>query len=222
MFIAGDMRSFFGLFVIMFLFMGSLPSYGQESSGSSKQGRAAVNNAEGGKQAKKDKEPGAVIINDLTLSEAQIREIEETYGVRPAAGRYWYDSTSGLYGAAGYQSYGFMLPGHDYGKLNERASNGDTGVYVNGRELPQAEWIVWSQILGYYIQQGSYWLDQSGNAGYAGVPYPLVNLYSAALQNSYGTGGSGDNFWSSRFSAGNSNAGNTQGYVSVPGYGPVG
>ena len=37
-----------------------------------------------------------------------------------------------------------------------------------------------------------------------------------------GSGGGGDNFWSSMLGAGNSNADNTQGYVSVPGYGPVG
>ena len=30
-----------------------------------------------------------------------------------------------------------------------------------------------------------------------------------------------DNFWSTSFSAGNYNADNTEGYVSVPGYGPV-
>lgn len=35
-------------------------------------------------------------------------------------------------------------------------------------------------------------------------------------------GSGGENFWSTRFSAGNSNAQNTQGYVSVPGHGPVG
>ena len=37
-----------------------------------------------------------------------------------------------------------------------------------------------------------------------------------------GAGSRGDNFWSTCFSAGNSNAQNTQGYVSVPGHGPVG
>jgi hypothetical protein len=94
---------------------------------------------------------------------------------------------------------------------------------VNGRELPAAEWLVWSQIVGAPIQRGRYWLDARGDAGYEGNPTPTVNLYAAAAQNRQGSGaGGGDNFWSSRFSAGNSNASNTQGYVSVPGYGPVG
>ena len=41
-------------------------------------------------------------------------------------------------------------------------------VIINGRELPQAEWAVWSQVLGYWIQRGSYWFDSNGNAGYEG------------------------------------------------------
>lgn len=51
----------------------------------------------------------------------------------------------------------------------------------------------------------------------------VVNLFAAARKNSYsGQGGGGNNFWSSRFGAGNSSADGSQGYVSVPGYGPVG
>ncbi len=82
---------------------------------------------------------------------------------------------------------------------------------------------IWSQMLGYGIQPGSYWLDQNGNAGYAGNPMPTVNLFMAAQQNPYGSqGAGGDNSWSSRFSAGNYDSGNQRGYVSVPGHGPVG
>ncbi len=116
-----------------------------------------------------------------------------------------------------------MYPGHNFGQLNRKASNGGTRVIVNGRELPQTEWAVWSYILGYWIQQGSYWLDNNGNAGYEGNSVAVVNLFMAARQSAYrGRGGSGDNFWSTRFSAGNFDSGNQRGYVSVPGYGPVG
>ena len=96
-------------------------------------------------------------------------------------------------------------------------------MIVNGRELPQAEWAVWSQVLGYWIQRGSYWFDANGNAGYEGNPTPLVNFYVAARQNAYrGNSSGGDRFWSTRFSAGNSYAGNQTGYVSLPGGGIVG
>jgi len=166
---------------------------------------------------------GDVIINDVVLTKEQIQEMKNRYGVEPLPGNYWYDNVSGLYGVLGYPAYGFMFPGHNFGVLSRNASSGNTGVLINGRELPQAEWAVLSYILGYYIQPGIYWLDSNGNAGYAGSNIPLVNLFVAAQQNLYsGKGSGGDNFWSTRFSAGNSNSDNTQGYVSVPGYGPVG
>lgn len=166
---------------------------------------------------------GEVIINNTILSKEQIQEIKMRYGIEPKPGNYWYDSFSGLYGVTGYPSYGFMYPGHNFGTLSRNASAGNTGVIINGRDLPQLEWAVWSYILGYYIQPGNYWLDSQGNAGYVGSKIPVVNLFAAARQNAYsGKGGSGDNFWSSRFGGGNSNADNSQGYVSVPGYGPVG
>jgi hypothetical protein len=164
-----------------------------------------------------------VTINGVTLSDSQIAEFQETYGVKPQPGNYWYDQKSGLYGAVGFPAYGFMLAGHDFGKLDKNASNGNTGVFVNGRQLPQSEWVVWSQLLGYMIQPGKYWLDHNGNAGYEGNPIPTENLYMAAQRNLYrGSGGGGDNFWTSRFSAGNYDSGNQRGYVSVPGHGPIG
>lgn len=166
---------------------------------------------------------GDVVINGSALSKDQLNEISKRYGVEPKPGSYWYDSSSGLYGVVGYPSYGFMYPGHNFGTLKRDVSGGNTSVLVNGRELPQLEWAVWSYIIGYYIQPGSYWLDGNGNVGYQGSNIPVLNLFEIARKNAYsGKGGAGDNFWSTRFSAGNSNADNTQGYVSVPGYGPVG
>jgi hypothetical protein len=166
---------------------------------------------------------GDISVNGQMLSAAEVIELEATYGVRPLPGQYWYDSKSGLYGVQGFQAFGFMYPGHVFESLDENASNGDTGVYVNGRHLPQIEWVTWSQLLGYPIQMGRYWLDANGNAGYEGNPTPTENLYLAAQRNAYGgAGGGDDNTWSTRFSAGNYDQGNTRGYVSVPGYGPVG
>ena len=173
--------------------------------------------------ASADAPGGDVVINGNALDAQQLAQLEATYGVRPLPGDYWYDTFSGLYGVVGYQAFGFMFPGHELGALDRNVSRGNTNVFVNGRELPQEEWVIWSYMLGYPIQMGNYWLDAQGNAGYVGNPIPTVNLFAASLQNSYGgQGGSGDNFWSTRFSAGNSNAANTQGYVSVPGHGPVG
>ena len=163
-----------------------------------------------------------VVINNMALNEQQINELEKIYGARPKPGNYWYDTRSGLYGVVGYQAYGYMYSGHNFGELSRDASAGNTGVIINGRELPQLEWAIWSYMLNYWIQPGSYWLDDQGNAGYEGVEVPLVNLFTAAQQNHYSGQGGGDNTWSTRFSAGNYDSNNQRGYVSVPGYGPVG
>ena len=185
------------------------------------QRRAEVKQSAAPKNTPADK--NKVIINSVVLTEQQVTEIEKKYGIKPRPGKYWYDSVSGLYGVAGYPAYGFMFAGHNFGKLDHNASNGSTGVVVNGRQLPQSEWAVWSYMLGYWIQPGAYWLDHNGNACYQGNPIALVNLFVAAQQNVYrGKGGSGDNFWSTRFGAGNYDSGNQRGYVSVPGHGPIG
>jgi hypothetical protein len=92
-----------------------------------------------------------VIINNTVLTKPQLIDIVKRYGVEPKPGNYWYDRVSGLYGVYGYQSFGFMYPGHNFGVLSRNASSGNTCVLVNGRELPQLEWAVWSYILGSFI-----------------------------------------------------------------------
>lgn len=88
--------------------------------------------------------------------------------------------------------------------LVARPALAGTGVFVNGRPLSLPQLITVSRALGYAPAPGYYWYDpRSGNYGRVG-----------------GSGG-GDRFWSTSFSAGNSTADNSQGYVSVPGYGPV-
>jgi len=170
---------------------------------------------------------GTVKVNGVTLSQDQINGLHKAYGTKPLPGNYWYDAKSGLYGVIGFQAFGFMRPGHEFGKLDPNASRGNTGIFVNGRQLPQPEWGIWSQILGYMVQPGRYWLDANGNAGYEGNPIPTENLYLAAQRNAYRSGGhggshSGSDTWSSRFSSGGYDSGGERGYVSVPGYGPVG
>jgi len=166
-----------------------------------------------------------VVINGRALTPSQLQDFEKLYRVQPRPGNYWYDARSGLHGVVGLVAAGFMYPGHDLGPLAAHVSAGTSEVYLNGRNLTVAE----VQILNYLAQAqvppGRYWLDGRGNTGYEGNDIPVGNLFAAARaaqQRGGGTGGGGDNFWSSRFSAGNYNADNSQGYVSVPGIGPVG
>jgi hypothetical protein len=159
-------------------------------------------------------------INGSVLTPEQIRGFESLYGVSPVPGDYWYDAVSGLYGVMGQQAAGMMMPGHMLGVLPEDASGGDTGVFMNGRELTAVEVNYIDRLLGAPSIPGRYWLDAYGNCGIEGLPIPVVNFYQVSRMR-FGSGG-GDNFWSTHFSAGNFNNGNTQGYVSVPGHGPVG
>lgn len=163
-----------------------------------------------------------VYFNGRQLTEGDLAGITNTYGVTVDPGNYWYDSVSGLYGNIGEGSAGFMLPGHTFaGLLAANASGGNSGVYFNGRELTATEIAIVESIIQTQAIPGRYFFDVYGNVGVEGTGIPLVNLYTAG-----GTSGGGDNFWTSRFSAGNyytdASGAPSQGYVSVPGYGPVG
>ena len=161
-----------------------------------------------------------VRINGSVVTPELLQEFEALYGVRPVPGDYWYDTFSGLYGIMGQPAGGMMMPGHMLGQMPENASAGNTGVFVNGRHLTIVEVNYIAAFLQTPAIPGRYWFDAYGNWGIEGLPVPLVNFYEVARAG--GGSGGGDNFWSSHFSAGNYDSGNSRGYVSVPGHGPVG
>jgi hypothetical protein len=169
-----------------------------------------------------------VIVNGRRMDAAQLVAFHARYGAYPGAGAWWYDTTSGLYGQQGGPALSFLHAGHDFGPLDPNASRGNTGVFINGRQLPQIEVQTWMQLVGGVVLPGRYWLDHQGSFGYEGHPIPLDNLYLIAQRRSamYGgaasVGGGGDNGWNTRFSSGNSNADNSAGYVHVPGAGVIG
>lgn len=166
-----------------------------------------------------------VVINGRALTAADIENFVKLYRMKPAPGNYWYDGKSGLYGAVGQPAAGFMHPGHDLGPFAADASKGSTGVFINGREQTLSEVQMLTYLARTQVLPGRYWLDARGNAGYEGNPVPVGNLFAAAVAAQQGGGGGGgrggDNFWSSRFSAGNYNSDNSAGYVSLPGGGTV-
>jgi hypothetical protein len=154
-----------------------------------------------------------VFINGRELSRDQLIGIATTYHYFPPAGRYWYDGTSGAWGLEGRGTVGFLLPGHDFGPLAKSASAGNTGVFINGRELNLAEALSIQQNFG-AVYRGSWWLDgRTGNFGLEGNPVPFGNLVALlrAKQNRKG----GDNFWCSATACGNDDG--HSGYVNVDG-----
>jgi hypothetical protein len=120
------------------------------------------------------------VINGKRLTDQQKAEFVRTYGIRPLGGDFWYDSRSGLWGVQGREAFGVLRPGHDFGPLAPTASNGNTGVFINGRQINLAEAKYIYSILG-SVLPGRWWLDgRSGNFGLEGSLLPAGNIFAAA------------------------------------------
>ncbi len=125
-----------------------------------------------------------VIINGTQLTAKDIQTLERSYGVPMQTGRYWYDKMSGLWGYAGQPTAGQIFAGLQMGgPLKANASNGNTGVFINGRELPMVE-VSYLQQLG-TVYKGRYWMNAQGIGGIEGGP-AIFDLGAAARQRSGG------------------------------------
>lgn len=123
-----------------------------------------------------------VVINGTRLSNEQVNSLEQAYRIKIQDGAYWYDKTCGAWGLQGGPTAGFILPNLDLaGPLSADASNGTTGVFVNGRQLHTYDVLALQQLLG-PIAPGRYWLDAQGNVGIEGGPmlFNIVRLANAA------------------------------------------
>jgi hypothetical protein len=122
----------------------------------------------------------------LTLAGLRILD---RLGLSPQPGSYWYDGRSGAVGLIGAGTSGFLPPGLPLGgPLPPDASNGTSGVFVNGRELTTGEDAFLQGVIGSPIAPGRYFLDADGNAGMEGGPV-LVNLIQLAQQRHVGRPG---------------------------------
>lgn len=158
-----------------------------------------------------------IFINERDLTAEQARQLVQTYGAPPPQGHFWYDSRSGLYGLWGREAAGFIRPGHNFGPLPANASGGNTGVFINGREINMTEAVYCQRIFG-AVYRGRWWLD--GATGYLGVegnPMPVANLW-VALQQAQRSAPGGDNWYGWRDGRGSvlSSSGNCT-IMSVPG-----
>ena len=121
----------------------------------------------------------AVYVNYVRISDEDVAAMESAWKTAVQDGRYWYDSACGAWGVEGGPCAGFMRAGIPIGgALMPNASGGDTGVFINGRELHRLD-VMALRRLG-PVLPGRYWVDGYGNFGWEGGPM-LGNL-AAALQ----------------------------------------
>jgi hypothetical protein len=131
---------------------------------------------------------GGVVINGVRLDEGTVRGLELRYNVPIPDGNYWYDKLSGAWGYIGGPTQGYSVPGLDIGgPLPEDASNGTTGVWVNGRHLHVTEVMAIQRIVG-VVYPGRYWFDSQGNYGFEGFP-AIANLWAIARNRGGGNEG---------------------------------
>ena len=105
-----------------------------------------------------------IFVNGERLPPATIQALEYQYRVRLQPGCYWYDRLSGMWGLEGGPTVGQIFPGLALGgPLRANASGGNTGVFINSRELHQAEVAYLQRCTPVF--QGRYWMNAAGIGG---------------------------------------------------------
>jgi len=144
--------------------------------------------------------PSPVFVNGVALQSQQINFLQQQYAVRVLPGRYWYDPVSGAWGFEGGPALGQIYPGLALGgPLRADASRGNTGVFINGRELHLNDVMALRRCTQVY--RGRYWVNAQGIGGVEGGPpmFNLAALCNAQRQTSSGrTWHNGDGSWSYR------------------------
>ena len=121
-----------------------------------------------------------VFVNGRQWSAQEVQQHQAMYNQPVTPGQYWYDPISGLYGNWGREPIGYIRPGHPYGNAPMNASNGNTGIFLNGRQINAAELVQWQALFKQVIQPGRYWLDgATGNVGVEGNPSATGNVRAA-------------------------------------------
>lgn len=121
----------------------------------------------------------SVFVNRVRVDATSLASLERSHGVRVAAGRYWYDAFSGLWGREGGPAQGRIAPGLVLGgPLPADASGGLTRVAINGRWIHPEELRYLAELFG-RVKPGRYWLDEHGIGGFEGGPAEF-DLYARA------------------------------------------
>jgi hypothetical protein len=110
-----------------------------------------------------------VVVNRVRISDRDLQQFEQRWNTRVQNGNYWYDRLTGAWGLEGGPTAGWISPGLGLGgPLRADASGGNTGVFINGRELHLMDVQALMQIV--QVQRGRWWMDAQGNFGPEGGP----------------------------------------------------
>ena len=132
-------------------------------------------------------ESGVVYVNEVAIPDGQLQVLQYAYGPIQG-GAYWYDPISGLWGVQGGPAQGQIDPGLPIGgPLRANASHGQTGVFINGRQLHPVDVDRLRAIFG-VVPQGYYWMTADGIGGPQGGP-ATFNLGAASRGGSRSSGG---------------------------------
>lgn len=157
-----------------------------------------------------------VVINGRRLGDGELAQLEGAYRIHIDDADYWYDKVLGAWGVKGGPTLGFIAPGLDLGgPLQADASDGETRIFVNGRELHLYDALALQRITG-PIMPGRYFITAQGLAGFEGGA-PLWNLAQLAAQSQ----GNGSNTWQSRILGASGFSDGTTGAVFLPNGGIV-
>ncbi|HZE99523.1 MAG TPA: hypothetical protein VE981_21135 [Planctomycetota bacterium] len=121
-----------------------------------------------------------VVVNGADLPADKLTALEQRFNVRIVDGAYWYDSRCGAWGVEGGPTMGLIPANLDLGggRMKIDASRGNSGVIVNGRELPTQDVVALQQFTT--VLRGNFWLNADGTCGYVGNPIPIANLAQLA------------------------------------------
>jgi len=90
----------------------------------------------------------SIVINGKQLSESEIQILRQS-GSPCIPGSYWYDGKCGAFGYQGGPCLFWWVPGLQIGgPLQANASNGTTGVFINGRQLCAIDVMNWNTYVG--------------------------------------------------------------------------
>lgn len=124
-----------------------------------------------------------VVVNGVQLSDEVVHGLEQKYSARIPDGLYWYDKLCGAWGRKGGPVLCTIAPNLNLGgPLAANASSGNTGVFINGRELNYLDTALLQRVVP-MILPGRWWMDWYGNFGNEGGPM-VGNLWDIARSQS--------------------------------------